>query len=386
MERPQAVVSALIVIAVGLLAGCATGFDDGKKSPSMDGASTAAGTQTPAPPFPYHSEDVAYSNDAGGVELAGTLTLPEGPGPFPAAILITGSGPQNRDCEVFGHKLFLVIADHLTRGGIAVLRVDDRGVGGSTARSPIGIATSFDFAGDVQAGVSYLRGRPEISPDGIGLVGHSEGGMIAPIVAARDSRVAFIVMLAGPGIPVDELLLLQDERMSRAGGMSEGRIAESRRIQRSVFDVLLEDDMVDADRKARLRQLLMSSPGIEGDAPGARSAAIDDLIEKISTPWFNAFLRYDPRPTLARVGCPVLALNGELDLQVTCAENLAGVSAALEHGGNSDATVRAFPDLNHPFQHCKTGHVDEYAQIDETISVEILEVITEWIAARFLVR
>ena len=210
--------------------------------------------------------------------------------------------------------------------------------------------------------------------------------MIAPIVAARDSRVAFIVMLAGPGIPVDELLLLQDERMSRAGGMSEGRIAESRRIQRSVFDVLLEDDMVDADRKARLRRLLMSSPGIEGDTPEVRSAAIDDLIEKISTPWFNAFLRHDPRPTLARVGCPVLALNGELDLQVTCAENLAGVSAALEHGGNSDATVRAFPDLNHPFQHCKTGHVDEYAQIDETISVEILEVITEWIAARFLVR
>ncbi len=383
MTRLQAIAFAPVVIAVGLLAGCVSGSDGGKESPSRDGASAAAVRQTPSPPYSYRSQDVTYSNDAGGVVLAGTLTLPKGPGPFPAAILITGSGPQNRDCEVFGHKLFLVIADHLTRRGIAVLRVDDRGVGGSTALSPIGTATSFDFAGDVQAGVSYLRGRPEISPDEIGLVGHSEGGMIAPIVAARDSRIAFVVMLAGPGIPVDELLLLQDERMSRAAGMSEDRIAESRRIQRRVFDVILEDHVVDADQATRLRRLLAGSSAFGVDAPEARSAAIEDLIERISTPWFNAFLRHDPRPTLARVGCPVLALNGELDLQVTCVENLAGVSAALEQGGNLDATVRAFPDLNHPFQHCKTGHVDEYAGIEETISPEVLDVITAWITERF---
>ncbi|MCP4834142.1 MAG: alpha/beta fold hydrolase [Phycisphaera sp.] len=338
--------------------------------------------QEPVPPFPYRSDEVVYENATAGIELAGTLTIPEGAGPFPAVVLITGSGAQDRDCSIFGHKLFHVIADHLTRHGIAVLRVDDRGVGGSTSVAAIGTATSFDFAGDVAAGVSFLRRQSDIDPEAIGLIGHSEGGMIAPLVAAEDPGIAFVVMMAGPGIPVDELLLLQDERMSRAHGIDEASIVTARRIQREVFDIMLAGDSLDDEEEGRIRELLLESPGIGSGSEAERMVAVEDLLGRMNTPWFRAFLGHDPGAVLPRVTCPVLALNGELDLQVTCIENLAGVTAGLERGRNSDFKVLSLPDLNHPFQHCKTGITEEYAEIEETISPEVLEIMVEWILPR----
>ncbi|MDG2095706.1 MAG: alpha/beta fold hydrolase [Phycisphaerales bacterium] len=340
--------------------------------------------QEPRAPFPYISEDVVYSNEAAGVELAGTLTLPSGLGPFPAAILITGSGAQDRNCEVFGHKLFLVIADHLTRNGIAVLRVDDRGVGASTQSGPQGSATSYDFAGDVEAGLSYLRDRSEISSDKIGLIGHSEGGMIAPIVAVRDPDVAFIVLMAGPGLPGDELLLLQDVNLARADGVDVEEIDRSRQVQREIFDVLKDESLSHSETSEHVRMLMERNPAVLQQSKEARGQMVEELTRKVTSEWFTTFVRHDPRPFLCTVACPVLALNGDRDLQVVCDENIASIRKSLECGESLDWTIRVFPGLNHPFQRCKTGRIDEIALIDETISQEVLDAVADWIAIRFL--
>ncbi|MDG2055023.1 MAG: alpha/beta fold hydrolase [Phycisphaerales bacterium] len=317
--------------------------------------------------------------------LAGTLTTPAGDGLFPAVLLITGSGPQNRDEEVFGHKPFWVIADYLTRQGIAVLRVDDRGVGGSTRRGAPLTATSFDFAEDVEAGISFLRTQREIDPASIGLIGHSEGGMIAPIVAARDPRVAFIILLAGPGVPCEQLLLRQDELMLRASGASEEEIAQSRVGQKAIFEIVLNEELKPENANNQIREIIEAMPELNQDTDASfQRDNREKLIGKISSPWFKTFLRYDPQPTLSQVTCPVLAINGELDLQVSCEENLEGIATALNQGGNSDTTIQSFPQLNHPLQHCKTGQISEYAQIDETISEEVLVLVAAWITERFI--
>lgn len=365
----------LLVITSGVLVCCA-----GSAS-MVEGEDRLTRSQDPRSPFPYHSEDVRYSNPAGGVELAGTLTIPEGTGPFPAAVLISGSGQQDRNCEIFDHRLFLVLADHLSRRGIAVLRVDDRGVGGSTDIGPPGESTSFDFAGDVESGVSYLLGRSEIRADSVGLIGHSEGGMIAPIVAARDERIAFIVLLAGPGMPIDQLLLIQNESMMRSGGASEDVITQAADDERKIFDLLL-DDSVPADQATeQLIVMLRGSPLITAEAADDRELELRAFVDKIDTPWFRAFLAYDPGPTLRRVRCPVLAINGTLDLQVTV-ENLDWISSSLEAGGNPDFTIMPMQGLNHPLQRCRTGSIEEYALIDETMSPEVLDAVGAWITDR----
>lgn len=337
--------------------------------------------QEPVPPFPYRSEEVTYRNEAADVTLAGTLTLPDGEGPFTAALLITGSGSQNRDEEIFQHKPFAVIADHLTRRGIAVLRVDDRGVGGSSTGATPGAATSFDFAGDVEAGVAFLRSRPEVAAARIGLIGHSEGGMIAPIVAARNDGVAFIVLLAGPGIPGAELLEMQGVLIMRAAGEDEETIASSARSRRALFDVVLDDGLDAGVAEARMRELIESDPEFIAASEEERAASMETALAQLTAPWLRTFIRYDPAPTLRQVDCPVLAVNGELDLQVPCRVNLDAIAAALEH--NPDATVKAFPDLNHLFQACETGLMEEYGEIEETMSVEVLDTIAAWIDERF---
>jgi pimeloyl-ACP methyl ester carboxylesterase len=334
--------------------------------------------QAPEPPFPYRQEDVTYENAQDGVTLAGTLTLPEGDGPFPAAILITGSGAQDRDETIFEHRPFLVIADHLTRAGIAVLRVDDRGVGGSSAGSTS--ATTANFAGDVRAGLAFLRARPEIAPRRIGLIGHSEGGIIAPMVAADDHDVAFIVLLAGTGLPGEQILYLQAELLSRASGATEDVIAANRRTQEKLFAILEDDDLAPEEARRRMTAVLEADENLPQGEEG--QGFVSSQLAMLETPWLRYFIMHDPAPVLERVRCPVLALNGTLDLQVPWRENLEAIGDALARGGNRDVTAKPLPGLNHLFQHAETGLVNEYGEIEETFSPEVLELMTAWILQR----
>lgn len=327
--------------------------------------------QTPKPPFPYASTDVEYDSAAAGVHLAGTLTTPPGEGPHPAVLLITGSGTQDRDETILGHKPFAVLADHLARHGIAALRVDDRGIGGSSRGEPG--ATSADLAEDVRAGVDFLAAQPRIDPARIGLVGHSEGGVIAPLVASRGKQVAFIVLLAAPGVPGADVVAEQVGALAEASGASEEAAAQARAMQREVVDLLVaEEDPAAA--KAKVRELLVSKGKPEGPE-------LEAEIAGLVSPWYRYFLRHDPRPVLRKVRCPVLVINGELDRQVVADQNVPEVEKALRKGGNRRVTVRRFPGLNHLLQPAETGAVDEYATIEVTMAPEVLSAISDWIVA-----
>ncbi len=345
--------------------------------------------QEPKPPFPYDAEEVSYENrSAPGVRLAGTLTLPKGSGKVPAVLLITGSGPQDRDEALMGHKPFLILADHLTRQGIAVLRVDDRGVGKSTGN--FAAATSRDFAGDAAAGVRFLQTHARIDPARVGLAGHSEGGLIAPMVAADwpfaegpviaglaptaatagSPGIAFLVLMAGTGVLGDQILLEQGALIGRAAGGSEAAIAANQVIQQKMFDIV----RAEPDQAARLSKIKAL---LSGAAPGAAGQA-----ELTATPWFRYFLTYDPARSLAKVKCPVLAVNGELDTQVSPKQNLPVIEKVLRDSGNKDVTVKELPRLNHLFQTARTGAPTEYGNIEETMSPIALNAISTWIVER----
>jgi pimeloyl-ACP methyl ester carboxylesterase len=311
------------------------------------------------------------------VKLAGTLTFPRGKGPFPAVLLITGSGPQDRNESLLGHKPFLVLADYLTRQGIAVLRVDDRGVGGSTGSTPN--STTENFAADVMAGIEFLKTCKEIDPKQIGLIGHSEGGMIAPLVAAQNSDVAFIVLMAGAGLTGEEILYMQGAMIMKANGASVHQLAKQRATQESMFKILKEEKDPAAAEK-RLREELSKSLTEEEKKKAEQTIAVH--IKLSNTPWFRYFLTLDPRPALRKVKCPVLALNGENDLQVSANENLREIEAALKAGGNNDVTIARLPKLNHLFQTSQTGSPNEYIKIEETIAPVALKTIGDWILKR----
>ncbi|MCB0523285.1 MAG: alpha/beta fold hydrolase [Lewinellaceae bacterium] len=339
--------------------------------------------QEPTKPYPYYTEDVIFLNTKADIALAGTLTLPKKEGVFPVVVLITGSGPQNRDEELLGHKPFLVIADYLTRNGIAVLRYDDRGVGKSTG--DFKAANSADFATDVESAIAYLKTRNEINQKQIGLMGHSEGGLIAPLVAARSKDVGFIVLLAGPGIRGDKILLAQMELIAKASGESEEEIKKSLDTNRKVFK-LVHKSKNDEQLKSDISKILNEAidEEAEADIPGGMSkeAFISMQAKQIASPWMQYFLTYDPAPALQKVKCPVLALNGEKDLQVPSKENLAAIAKALKKGGNKNVSTKEFPGLNHLFQETKTGAPSEYAEIEQTFSPVVLEEILTWIQAQ----
>jgi uncharacterized protein len=347
--------------------------------------------QEPKKPYPYRGEAVAYDNKKGKSHLAGTLTLPRGKGPFPAVLLITGSGQQDRDEALLGHRPFLVLADALTRRGIAVLRVDDRGVGGSTG--DVTGATSVDFAGDALAGVAYLKTRREIDPKKIGLIGHSEGGLIAPMVAVRSKDVAFIVLMAGTGLTGEEIMYRQSALILKASGGTPEAIAKQCAAQERMFAVVKREKENAAAEKA-LREIdaeqhapptpdpAQASAAAKTEpqkASGQPAASQEAMLQMLLSPWFRYFLTYDPRPTLRQVKCPVLAINGEHDLQVPPKENLQAIRQALQAGGNRDVTVKELPKLNHLFQTSRTGSPAEYAQIEETIAPTALRLIGDWI-------
>ncbi|WP_294818930.1 alpha/beta hydrolase [uncultured Flavobacterium sp.] len=336
--------------------------------------------QEPVKPYPYTTEEVTFKNDKAGITLAGTLTMPQKGGNYPAVILISGSGPQNRDEELLGHKPFLVLADHLTRAGIAVLRYDDRGVGASEGK--FAKATTEDFAIDAEAAFLYLKTRKEINTGKIGMIGHSEGGMIAPIVASRQADAAFIVLLAGPAIPGDELMLLQNYLMGKANGMPEEELTKLGAINRQLYDAIKAEKEPNPLR-AKLQTIfdqqlkpVFISKGIPKDQV---TQYVDIQVNEMASPWYSNFIRYNPAPVLEKVQCPVLALNGEKDLQVAPTANLDAVKRAAQKSGNKKVTAKVLPGLNHLFQETKTGSPAEYGELEQTFSPVALKEITDWI-------
>jgi len=343
-------------------------------------ASTVNRPQLPKKPYPYLEETVEFENAAAaGIKLAGTLTMPKGDGPFPAVVLVSGSGPQDRDETLLRHKPFLVIADHLTRKGIAVLRYDDRGVGKSGGKH-LG-ATSADFATDAHAAVTWLRGRKGIDPKRVGIMGHSEGGLIAPIVAAdHPNDIAFLVLLAGPGVPGDELLLLQQKVIQKAMGATPEAMKLSDRLMAAILPIAKESGTAEERTKkieTAANDFIAKLPKEEQKNMSAASGKAAATM--LGDTWMQYFLTYDPRPTLRKVKCPVLVVNGDLDLQVVPDQNVPAIEKALRAGGNDRVATKVFPKLNHLFQPATTGAPNEYGQIEETFSVEALGYVTEWL-------
>jgi dienelactone hydrolase len=326
--------------------------------------------QTPKRPYPYADEDVAYENAPANVHIEGTLTMPKGEGPFPAVVLIVGSGPLNRDEEVAFHKPFLVIADHLTRQGIAVLRVDKRGVGKTTG--DFEEATIYDLADDVRAGVEYLKSRSEIDSKHIGLVGHSEGGVVGPILASQSSDIAFVVMLAGLGQNNGDIIIFQKTLAAKEHGADEDTLALMRSWYERVYAVAREDtDTATAEKKIRALHATLTAD--QKKKLGWPDEELDrQIADQLHKHW-RCDLQHDPRATLAKVRCPVLALNGDKDRQVPAKENLAIIEEALKAGGNTRVTIREFPGMDHGFH---TEHSEE------TISPEVLKTISDWIIAQ----
>lgn len=352
-------------------------------APGAAAAVTVAPT-APAAPLPYRAEEVTYTN--GTATLAGTLTIPSGAGPFPAVLLLSGSGQQDRNNEISlapGYRLFADLADALTRQGIAVLRVDDRGIGGSIGE--VEKATTADFAGDARAGVSFLKSRPALDPHKIGLLGHSEGGNIAALAASGNADVAFAVLLAGPGVSGAEVLVKQVERIAASTGEDEPSIQRVAALERQALDLAKAQDW------AGLYDLIAGEVRRQiEELPAAQRSAITDVdkvvadrtaaqVTAMQSPWMQFFLAYDPAVDWSKVKAPVLALFGKLDVQVDAEQNAAGLKAAFAHGGNPQLTVKVYPAANHLFQAAKTGAVDEYAELSNHYVPTLFDDIAAWI-------
>ena len=336
--------------------------------------------QEPKPPFPYNVEEVRFRNEKDNITLAGTLTYPKENKKYPAVVMITGSGAQNRDEEIFNHKPFLVIADHLTKNGFAVLRFDDRGFGESEGNHSL--ATTMDFAEDVRAAVNFLKTRDETDKHKIGLIGHSEGGMIAPIVASSSDDIAFIILMAAPGVPGDSILYLQTELIYKAEGQSTEKIQQILKGLREVYAILKSDEEETSLReklKIKFQELFNQLTDEEKKQYGNPETYMEMEIRMVMSPWFRYFLKFNPIEYLVKVKCPVLAINGEKDLQVPPKENLSAIESALKRSGNKKFLIKELPGLNHLFQTSQYGTIGEYGVIEETISPDALKVMTEWL-------
>jgi pimeloyl-ACP methyl ester carboxylesterase len=336
--------------------------------------------QEPGRPYPYREQEVTFRNDAAGISLAGTLTLPRGEGAFPAVVLMSGSGPQDRDEALMGHKPFLILADHLTRAGIAVLRYDDRGIGKSGGN--FATATHRDFASDGRAAFQYLKTRPEIDSKRIGLLGHSEGSVYAPLIARDSPDVAYVVLLAGVGVPVRALLDRQAADILKASNLPYEKTPALNAIDDQLYAGLRtikgETERVDFVR-ARLREALALYPESLRNALGMSETTIEQQTRMLASPWFVELSQYDPRETLPAIQCPVLALFGTKDMQVAAEPNSAGMKAAFASAGNRRVTIRIFDGLNHLFQHASTGAPAEYGTLEETMAPEVLNTVSSWI-------
>lgn len=347
--------------------------------------------QHPKAPLAYPAQEVEVRTPDGAV-LAGTLTIPPadrfGPGPHPAAVLLSGSGAQDRDSSIFGHRPFAVIADDLTRRGVAVLRLDDRGVGGS--RSPEGKAgqeTIDDAVRDAAAAVALLRARDGIDGRRVGVIGHSEGAAVAAMLGAQDPGLAFVVLLAGMAVPGRQVLLEQGAAIFRAAGVPAERVEALRELNRRVIELAEAQgppaELAGAiERLVRAQASIADGAGLTPEQERFVSAAVGQQVAFMTSPWMRRFLAHDPSEELEKLRPPVLALIGSLDLQVLPAQNLGAMRAALERSGNADITVFELPGLNHLFQTAQTGHPGEYASIEETFSPKALELMGLWVTAR----
>ena len=342
--------------------------------------------QEPIPPYPYLSEDVTFLNERAGIKLAGTLTLPKGDGPFPAVILITGSGGQNRNEELLGHKPFLVIADYLTRKGFVVLRYDDRGI--AKSQGDYATATTADLATDAIAAFNYLQTNKLIDKNGIGMMGHSEGSLIASICASQNSNIAFVISLAGPGQVGEKIINEQNVAISKLSGLPQGEIDLSLGINKKIYSIIKkEKNDIKAEEKvlAYYRKEL-----VKRDTP---PADVEKGVAQLKAtagagvyPWLRYFLTADPAANWVKVKCPVLALNGEKDTQVAWESNLSAIKTAVIKGGNNSVTTTHFPGLNHLFQNCTTGLPKEYGEIEQTFAPEVLENINGWLMKLYPLR
>lgn len=334
---------------------------------------------------PYKQEEVRFQNDT--ITLAGTLTVPPTNGPHPAVIMLTGSGPQNRDEELFGFKPFKFIADHFTRNGIAVLRYDDRGVGGSTGNTSL--STTQDFAGDALAAVKFLQGRPDINPKQIGLCGHSEGGIVAPLAASRSKDVAFVVLMSGTAVTGERIILAQADLIGKAEGVTDKQLKENAELQKRLFQAVRNGrdwEKLKSDLRAKALADFKKIPAAQRQAVVDSEQFVDSRIEgqirAVQTPWFKYFLDYDPAPALEKLNCPVLALFGERDLQVPAGMNKTAMEKALRKGGNKDYTIREFPKANHLYLTAASGSPSEYAGLKKEFVPGFLDTMTAWILAR----
>lgn len=332
--------------------------------------------QEPQPPFDYPIEEVVFVNPKDKNTLAGTLTLPKNKKDFPVVVLITGSGAQNRDSELFGHKPFAVIADDFAQKGIGVLRLDDRGVGGSSKGTTED--TSANFATDINAAVDFLSAKGFAT---IGLIGHSEGGMVAPIVAVENKKVQFVISLAGPGIAIDQLMLLQNQMIAKSQGATTTQIEVSTAFNRKVYGFVV--NYKGTNLKADFQPFIKEEFKKLSQNQKLTEAQIDEFVKQqtlsITSTWFEYFLKFNPDLYWSKIKIPVLALNGSLDVQVKATENLAGIQASLAKAGNKKATIKELSGLNHLFQEAKTGAATEYATIEQTISPILLNEMSNWI-------
>lgn len=335
--------------------------------------------QEPKAPFPYTIEEVKYENKKAKINLAGTLTIPKGEGKHPVVVLISGSGPQDRDETILKHKPFWVLADYWTRNGFAVLRFDDRGVGES--EGDFAKATSADFATDVEAAVNFLKQHDRINTKKIGLVGHSEGGLIAPMVASKNKNVAFIVLLAGPGVPGDELLLKQSYDIMKQQGFEAEQIALAQKTSRKIYTTIIKDEKNDLGVGDIVKVVKEDTDALDEETKkvvGLDEASLRQSITVLQSPWMRYFIRYQPKKYLEKVKCPVLAINGENDLQVAAKPNLEGIESALKIAKNKQVKIVSLPNLNHLFQTSETGATEEYIKIEETFSPEAMKLVLDW--------
>jgi uncharacterized protein len=357
-----------------------------KKTSDVAAAKEIKRPQTPKPPFNYYTEDVSYFNAGKSIQFGGTFTRPLDKvlKKYPAVLLITGSGMQDRDETIFDHKPFAVMANYLTKQGIAVLRVDDRGKGLTTGN--FATSTTADFAKDVEAGMDYLKTLRNVDAANIGLIGHSEGGMIAPMVASKRKDVKFIILLAGPGVPIIDLMEKQNVQVMTSGGMPKEQSEQYIPLYKNLMATVMNElDTMVALKKATdvftdwqnqtSKETVQKITNVTDEK--SRTHFIADFIDGMKSPWFRYFMKFKPADYLSKVNCAVLALNGEKDIQVDAKQNLAAIRIALP--AKTNATIKEMPGLNHLFQHCKTCSVQEYADLEETFSPEVLEIMAQWV-------
>lgn len=334
--------------------------------------------QEPKEPFSYYTEDVVFKNEKENIELSGTLTLPKKDGKYPIVILVSGSGPQDRNEELLGHKPFLVIADYLTKNGIGVLRYDDRGVGKS--KGDFNTATSKDFAEDANAAVNYLKQRKEIGK--IGIIGHSEGGLIAPIVATQNKNVDFIILLAGPGVSGEKILLAQTALIAKANGATKEDVTKTNTLNAKIFALVKEainKTQLEKDLTTLLKNEIKNIPKSEMPEGMKEDDFIQQQVTSLANDWIMYFIKYDPTATLKKVKCPVLALNGSTDLQVPSLMNLQAIKKAITSNGNKNVITKELYGLNHLFQESTTGNPNEYGNIEQTIAPIVLEEVLKFV-------